>query len=100
MHNALLPRIARTTGELTVGNAAIRIAEALAVLLGPLACAALIGAPARAESCVAMGLACWPRRAHRRPAGRRQRGGTASGGWTRTRRPGSGRSWGTRPRGP
>ncbi len=43
VHNTLLPRIARTAGELTVGNAASGSAEALAILLGPLACAALIG---------------------------------------------------------
>lgn len=43
VHNALLPAISRTTGELTVGNAASGSVEALAILLGPVACAALIG---------------------------------------------------------
>jgi hypothetical protein len=58
VHNALLPRIARTTGELTVGNAASGSAEAMAVLLGPLACAALIGPTGPGGVLLVMGLAC------------------------------------------
>jgi hypothetical protein len=58
VHHALLPRIARTTGELTVGNAASGSAEAMAVLLGPLACAVLIGPAGPGGVVLAMGLAC------------------------------------------
>ncbi|MDV3221574.1 MFS transporter, partial [Intrasporangium sp.] len=58
VHHALLPRIAQTTGELTVGNAASGSAEALAVVLGPLACAALIGPTGAGGVVLVMGLSC------------------------------------------
>jgi MFS family permease len=41
-HNALLPSLARTTEELTAGNAVSSIAEAGGLLLGPLAAAAIL----------------------------------------------------------
>lgn len=36
IHNALLPEISRTTGDLTAGNAASGLLEALATFVGPL----------------------------------------------------------------
>lgn len=42
VHNAILPRISLTTDELTLGNAASGMAEASAVIVGPLLCAVLI----------------------------------------------------------
>lgn len=57
VHNALLPRISRTTGDLTVGNAGSGSAEALAILVGPLACAALIGPTGAGGVVLVMGLA-------------------------------------------
>jgi len=43
-HNALLPEISRTTGELTAGNAASGSLEALATFLGPLASGLVLSA--------------------------------------------------------
>ena len=43
-HNALLPEISRTTGDLTAGNAASGSLEALATFLGPLASGLLLAA--------------------------------------------------------
>ena len=43
-HHALLPRISRTTGDLTVGNAASGSLEAVAAFLGPLASGVLLAA--------------------------------------------------------
>ncbi len=42
VHYAFLPEISDTTGELTAGNAASGIVEAVATLAGPLACGALV----------------------------------------------------------
>jgi hypothetical protein len=42
MHNALLPEISRTTGDLTVGNAASGSLEAIATFVGPLASGGLL----------------------------------------------------------
>lgn len=58
VHNSVLPRISRTTGELTVGNAATGTAEGLAILLGPLSCAVLIGWVGTGGVLAVMGLAC------------------------------------------
>ena len=43
VHHATLPEISETTGDLTASNAASGTVEAAATLLGPLACALLIG---------------------------------------------------------
>jgi hypothetical protein len=42
MHNALLPEISRTTGDLTAGNAASGSLEAVATFVGPLASGVLL----------------------------------------------------------
>lgn len=42
MHNALLPEISRTTGDLTAGNAASGALEAIATFVGPLASGVLL----------------------------------------------------------
>jgi hypothetical protein len=43
-HHALLPKISRTTGDLTVGNAASGSLQALATFLGPLASGLVLAA--------------------------------------------------------
>ena len=43
VHHATLPEISETTGDLTASNAATGTVEATGILLGPLACALLIG---------------------------------------------------------
>ena len=42
VHNSLLPEISRTTGDLTVGNAASGTLEATAIVVGPLVCGLVI----------------------------------------------------------
>ena len=50
-HHALLPRISRTTGDLTVGNAASGSLEAVATFVGPLASGLLLAVAGPGE--------CW-----------------------------------------
>jgi hypothetical protein len=56
VHHATLPEISETTGDLTASNAASGTVEAAATLLGPLACAALIGAVGPGGVILATGL--------------------------------------------